>query len=260
MDNNETLVRKALQLVLDGAQLATSSNASAPLQCKESLRDIVTATDLAIDDLIARGLATTGIPVISEENEKSLVNIGSERFWVVDPIDGTVNFAHQLPNFAVSIGLVERDAFSLGFVCAPQFNELYFTLTSEQALLNGQTIQHPHTGMDQALLAASFGARACDAEYLLFKRLGETSRGCLRTGSASLNICWAAVGKLQAAYGFRAKLWDVAGALAIARAAGCSCAIVYTPGALTIDYCVGSQQVVANILSEARQFGLWSKP
>jgi myo-inositol-1(or 4)-monophosphatase len=253
------LIKIALDAVLAGAKIADEASGIKVLNNKGSLRDIVTQTDIHISELLCGKLNASGLPVISEERYDPSKDT-PDVFWVVDPIDGTVNFANGLPQFAVSVGLVENCEFKLGVVCAPSLDELYFTLNTERALLNGRPFSHVHRPLADALLAASFSAKAPQHYYTLFQQVNESTRGCLRTGSAALNICWAAAGRLQAAYGFQAKLWDLAGALAIARAAGCEIALHYQPNALTLDYCVGSKDAVEHIKSLAQKNGLWDGP
>ena len=243
--------------MLEGANIAEENCAPHVVHNKGNLRDIVTQTDIDISELLSEKLGATGLSVISEENydqSKGLPDV----FWAVDPIDGTVNFTHGLPQYAVSVGLVEHGEFKLGVVCAPAIDELYFTLNPERSLINGRPFTHVHGTNEDALVAATFSPKAPLSYYALFQQVNESTRGCLRTGSAALNICWAAAGNLQAAYGFQAKLWDVAGALAIARTAGCEIVLRYNPKEVTIDYCVGSKDVVSHIKSLAEQTGLWN--
>jgi myo-inositol-1(or 4)-monophosphatase len=254
--NNNTLIKTALGAVLAGAKIAELASGAQVVNNKGNLRDIVTQADIDISELLEKQLSVTGLPVISEEKYDPAKGT-PDVFWVVDPIDGTVNFSHDLQQFAVSVGLVENGEFKLGVVCAPALDELYFTLNTGNALLNGRPFKHEHLPREDALVAASFSAKAPKSCYDLFQQVNESTRGCLRTGSASLNICWAATGKLQAAYGFNAKLWDVAGALAIAKAAGCKVALRYQPNALILDYCVGSQDAIDHITILAQQNGLW---
>lgn len=255
--DHSTWIKVALEAVLAGAKLAEDAAAAQSIQQKDSLRDIVTSTDSRISELLLQRLGQTGLPVVSEE--AALPALDGKRFWVVDPIDGTVNFAHGLASFAVSAGLVEDGACQLGVVCAPKLDELYFTLNTDKALLNGRPFTHLHRGVDEALTAASFSARAPAAQYTLFQRVNESTRGCLRTGSAALNVCWAAVGKLQAAYGFDAKLWDVAGALAVARAAGCEVRLRPHADPMRLDYIVGSREVVEHLAGLAHDTQLWTR-
>jgi myo-inositol-1(or 4)-monophosphatase len=256
--DNSVLVQAAVGAVLAGAKLADTARATHVLHQKDSLRDIVTQTDLDIHAVLLERLGATGVPVISEEQQVAPDALPAQ-CWVVDPIDGTVNFAHGLPQFAISAGLVAGSEFQLGAVAAPALDELYFTLNSERALLNGRPFTHVHRSPDAALTAASFSAKGSAAQYALFQQVNESTRGALRSGSAALNICWAAAGKLQAAYGFNAKLWDVAGALAVARAAGCKLVVRHQSGALTLDYIVGSNEVVDHVLRLAQQNGLWEQ-
>lgn len=255
--NHSALIKVALEAVLAGAKLAENAAAAQSVQQKESLRDIVTATDTRISELLMQRLGQTGLPVISEESDARAP--GAERFWVVDPIDGTVNFAHGLAAFAVSAGLVESGQCQLGVVCAPKLDELYFTLNPDKALLNGRPFVHLHRGVEEALVSASFSGKAALAQYTLFQQINESTRGCLRTGSAALNVCWAAAGKLQAAYGFDAKLWDVAGALAVAKAAGCELRLRPHADPLRLDYIVGSREVVDHLAALAHDAQLWTR-
>lgn len=253
---NNRLIKAALGAVIAGAKIAETASGTQVVSHKGNLRDIVTQIDIDISELLGKKLAATGLPVISEENYDP-VETTPDVFWVVDPIDGTVNFAHDLPQYAVSAGLLVHGEFKLGVVCAPALDELYFTLNPERSLLNGKPFTHVHRSQQDALVAASFGAKAPLLYYAMFQQVNESTRGCLRTGSAALNICWAATGKLQAAYGFQAKLWDVAGALAIARAAGCEIILRHAPNTLTLDYCVGSQDLVRHVMNLAQENKLW---
>lgn len=254
---NSILIKIALDAVLAGARIAEAAVVTRhAVTTKGSLRDIVTETDVQISQLLEQKLSVSGLPVISEEKCDE-AQVTPDDFWVIDPVDGTVNFSHGLAQFAVSAGLVRNGKVELGFVCAPAVDELYFTLSSKSALLNGRPFSHVHRAVDEALAAASFSAKASAAHYDLFQQVNESTRGCLRTGSAALNLCWAAAGKLQVAYGFQAKLWDVAGGLAIAAAAGCEILLRHKPNTLVIDYIVGSRDVVRHVSALAKQNGLW---
>lgn len=239
-------VRLGLGAVLAGGKIAEQSIDRKAIAHKGNLRDIVTQADQTISELLIEKLTPTGIHVISEETH-SPSDLLPEDMWLIDPIDGSVNFSNGLPLYAISIGLVKGFIPQLGFVCIPSMDDLYFTLGPERALLNGRAFVHKHAILSDSLVAASFSGHPLSVEYDLFQAVNESVRGCLRTGSAALNICWVASGKLQGAYGFKAKLWDVAGALAIARAAGCEVITHRKPQSVLIDYCVGSKDVVRYI-------------
>lgn len=243
---NSDYVKLGLAAVLAGAKIAERSIDRNVIARKGTLRDIVTQADQAISELLIEKLSSTGLTVISEEAD-NYSEILPEDMWVIDPIDGSVNFSNGLPLYAISIGLLKDLTPHLGFVCIPSLDELYFTLGPEKALLNGRPFMHEHIDRSDSLVAASFSGHPTNVEYELFQAVNESMRGCLRTGSAALNICWVASGKLQGAYGFQAKLWDVAGALAVAKAAGCEVITHRKPQSLLIDYCVGSKDVVRHL-------------
>jgi myo-inositol-1(or 4)-monophosphatase len=243
--NNE-YVKLGLAAALAAAKIAEQSVDRNAIAHKGNLRDIVTQADQAISEMLIEKLSPTGIPIISEEAHYSS-DVLPEDMWVIDPIDGSVNFSNGLPLYAISISLVRGLSPQLGFVCIPSMGELYFTLSPERALLNGRPFVHEHIDRSDSLVAASFSGRPLSVEYELFQAVNEGMRGCLRTGSAALNICWVASGKLQGAYGFQAKLWDIAGALAIAKAAGCEVITHQKPHSLLIDYCIGSKDVVRHV-------------
>lgn len=257
--DDRNLLKHALKAVLAGAKIAEINGAACQVVShKGNLRDIVTDADLQISDIMERNLCGSGLPVVSEECYDSSVAIPDE-FWVVDPIDGSVNFSTGLAQFAISAGLVRGNEFPLGVICAPTLNELYFTLSSRSAMLNGRPFVHEHLSIGDTLAAASFSTSASVTHFELFRQVNETTRGCLRTGSAALNLCWAAAGKLQAAYGFQAKLWDVAGSLAVAKAAGCEAKLRIHPHSFTVDYIVGSRDAVWHIADLAKGNRLWDE-
>ena len=92
---------------------------------------------------------------------------------------------------------------------------------------------------------------------LLFKNINSLSLGCLRTGCTSMNICWTAINRFQVSYGFNVKIWDVAGALAIAKSSGCKVLINKKNNSNTLDFITGSKNAVKEILKESKKLGLW---
>jgi myo-inositol-1(or 4)-monophosphatase len=255
--DQDALIKTAVDAVLSGARIAEAAKATQVVATKGNLRDVVTQADLDVSALLEQKLSITGIPVISEERDYSQAST-PDTFWAVDPIDGTANFAHGLAQYAVCAGLVVRNEFELGVVCAPSIDELYFTLGNGRSVLNGRPISHVHSAREDALCAASFSPKAAAEQYEVFRKINESTRGCLRTGSAALNICWAAAGKLQLAYGFDAKIWDVAAAIAVAKAANCKVHVQHTPGSLTLHYCIGSQDAVDHLITFTQSMKLWA--
>lgn len=247
----------ACQAVLEGGRIARNKSLSSALRAKESARDIVTAADLAIERAIINTLSAIPYPVLSEEGADDSPDLISDAAptWIVDPIDGTANYAAGLEYYGICIGLKQGVDFPVGAVYLPRLEELY-TTQARRATLNGQRLKFRPARLDSTLVGASFSGAFHDAEhrsaqYALFGIINDRTRGCLRLGSTAVNICFTASGRLQAAYGLRTKIWDVAGAIAVAIAAGCEAIVAPCHNdPLSVDYFVGAHDAVTMIHAE----------
>lgn len=217
----------ALEAVSAAEELLAGPVDRTVVAAKGSRRELVTGLDLQLEKLLTERLSATGIAVVGEESfgPQSSFDPAGET-WLVDPIDGTVNFASGLPYYGVSVGLFSQGRFAAGAVSLPAFKELYFTYgagspAGTSAFLGGRRLRAEPSRLDDALVGASFPSRGPAQLYTLFGKVNERTRGVVRLGSAAAMICQVACGRLQAVYGFSAKAWDVAGGLAVARAAGC---------------------------------------
>lgn len=143
--------------------------------------------------------------------------------WVVDPLDGTVNYVHQLQSFAVSIGLYQAGKMRFGVILDPVTDELYTAIDQHGAYLNGQPI---HTSgcedLSQALVACSFpaGVKGDSPEVSRFVKILERCRSLRRLGSCALNMCYVAAGRLDGYWATNVSAWDSAAGIVIAREAG----------------------------------------
>lgn len=226
---------------------------------KESARDVVTETDRRIEHHIRTLLAPCGHPVLGEEGQGEnavFPPAAGQPVWLVDPLDGTANFVAGMPWFAVSVGLWCDGVCVTGAVSLPATRELFFTHGDHGAFLNGKPLKTGAgngTGLEEALIAASFSGTRGDPElrarhYALFGYLNDAGRGCLRLGSTAANIVQVAAGRLHAAYGLGARLWDAAGGLAVARQAGCALRLRLWPeDASRCDFVVGTPATVAAV-------------
>ena len=225
------------------------------LEKKETPRDLVSNVDFAIHHLLLRELGGSGIPVVSEEAQESEARM--ERSggpnWVVDPIDGTTNFVSGIPFFGISVGLVEGSKFLAGAFGMPATREIYYTISSAAAYCNEFRLKTPEAVLAQSLVGAAFSSGSCvgpearEEEFRVFGEMNDHSRGCLRLGSAGANICYAARGKLGAAYGLFVQRWDVAASLAIAKAAGSNVLLVESGSFGRLHYIVGKGPILAEI-------------
>lgn len=192
---------------------------------KESqVRNLVTEADRASEDYILERLGRE-FPEHRLKAEESGDSGGSgEPLWYVDPLDGTVNFAHSHPFFAVSIGLVMDGKPVLGAVHAPVLNETFAGEVGRGATLNGQEMRvSDTTELMESLLATGFGyARNESPDHNVdnFERLVFKARGIRRAGAAALDLAYVAAGRLDGFWELHLSPWDVAAGAAILMAAG----------------------------------------
>lgn len=143
--------------------------------------------------------------------------------WVVDPLDGTANYVHRLPNFAVSIALVRGDMVWLGVVYDPMSRELFSSIRGEGAFLHEKPIRSSGcVRMEDALVAVSFPPQVHRGSPVVgqFLNVLEQSQSIRRLGSAALNLCYVGAGRLDAYWANRLKPWDMAAGALIAEEAG----------------------------------------
>lgn len=143
--------------------------------------------------------------------------------WVVDPLDGTVNYVHSLQSFAVSIALYAEGKMRLGVIYDPVTDEMFTAIDGAGAKCNDRRI-HCSDCIDisDALIACSFraGVKRSDPEVTRFVRVLEQCRSLRRLGSCALNMCYVAAGRLDAYWATSVAAWDSAAGTVIAREAG----------------------------------------
>ena len=192
-------------------------------------RDVVTAADRESEALIQRQLRRR-FPdhVILGEEEgrgKSARDIAAKGpVWIVDPLDGTVNFVQGIPMFCVSIGYVEDGEPVLGVVHAPALGQTFVGAPGSGCFENDRRIAASVTPMlEDAIVATGFSYRRNELEDSNFENLqqiGMQSRGIRRMGSAALDLAYVASGRLDGFWELHLSPWDVAGGAALVRAAG----------------------------------------
>ncbi|MDE2658903.1 MAG: inositol monophosphatase family protein [Acidobacteriota bacterium] len=186
--------------------------------------DLVTAVDHAAETAIVECLQRLqpAVPILAEE--RGMVG-GSKtgcRF-IVDPLDGTTNFAHGFPVFAVSIAYEEGGEVVAGAVLDPVREELFTAEAGQGARLNGAPIRvSPTADLQHALLATGFpySREAMDRALDLFVRIMRRVRAVRRAGSAALDLCCVAAGRLDAFWEETLRAWDTAAGEVIVREAG----------------------------------------
>jgi myo-inositol-1(or 4)-monophosphatase len=162
---------------------------------------------------------------ILAEEETVVHDADQECRWIVDPLDGTTNFAHGYPQFCISIAFENRGIVTMGLVYDPVRQECFKAVRDGGASLNGTTIHaSPLARLDRALLGTGFpyDRRDFADRYLsYFKAFMVRSQGVRRGGSAALDLCYVASGRFDGFWEMKLKPWDVAaGALIVTEAGG----------------------------------------
>lgn len=191
----------------------------------KSLNSLVTYVDKEAEKILVNELKNC-LPqatFITEEN--TIEQQQGEWQWIIDPLDGTTNFIHQVPVFCISVALKYRDEIVVGVVYELNRNELFYASKNKGAFLNGNKIQVSTTqSMSESLIATGFPYYDFDFidTYLsFFKHLMTTTRGIRRLGSAAVDLCYIACGRFDAYFEYALSPWDVAaGALIVQEAGG----------------------------------------
>lgn len=191
----------------------------------KGLNDLVTDVDVAVEEQIQAELraAFPEDDWMGEESSEG-ARLPDGRVWIVDPIDGTTNFAYGFPVYCVSIALWDEQKPKVGVVVEVTRNEEFAAVAGEGAWLNGQLarvsdLQEPAT----ALIGTGFAYNDRDmlAAYMdLFHHLTRETQGMRRPGSAAFDLCCVASGRFQGFYEYALKPWDVAAAGLIIQEAG----------------------------------------
>jgi len=186
--------------------------------------DPVTEYDLKSEKCITDQIAKTYPEHTILTEEGSAVGGQSAYRWVIDPLDGTVNFSHGFPFYCVSIGLEYNGESLLGVVYDPERRELYSAALGQGAFLNGKRIQvSSQRNLERALLATGFAydiATARRNNLGLFARMAKIAQGIRRPGSAAIDLCWLAAGRIDGFWELDLHPWDTAAATVILREGG----------------------------------------
>jgi myo-inositol-1(or 4)-monophosphatase len=226
------LAELARSVAREAAELLADGHASAAVvQTKSSPTDVVTQMDRAAEELIRRRIlqARPGDAVLGEElGQTGQAGDGTVR-WVVDPLDGTVNYVYGLPGWAVSVAAEVAGVVVAGVVCAPLLDSLYTAQLGGGAWLESAKHADPRrlscndgVALADALVATGFGYEAPQRA-----RQGKVVAGLLprvrdirRAGAAAVDLCWVASGQVDAYYERGLHDWDLAAGSLVAREAG----------------------------------------
>jgi myo-inositol-1(or 4)-monophosphatase len=213
----ERLAREA------GAILREGYNKEHQVSYKSEI-DLVTESDHASEAFLIKEIQTNfpGGHILAEESGKT--EGMNEDIWYIDPLDGTVNYAHHVPIFCVSIAFASHGTLMLGAVYDPLRDEMFSAERGKGAFLNGKKIQVSiTTELQKSLLVTGFPYDTWNTprnNFDYFIKFAKSTQGVRRLGSAALDGCYVAAGRFDGFWELSLKPWDIAAAGLIAQEAG----------------------------------------
>jgi myo-inositol-1(or 4)-monophosphatase len=186
--------------------------------------DLVTEVDHASEDFLLSeiGRLFPGHSFLAEESGAS--EMQGDHLWIIDPLDGTVNYAHGVPIFCVSIAYSYQGQVRLGVVYDPMRDEMFGAERGKGAWVNGRPLRVSGAQeLQKSLLVTGFPYDAWNNgrnNFEYFAKLGKITQGVRRLGSAALDLCYIAAGRLDGFWEFSLKSWDIAAGGLIAEQAG----------------------------------------
>jgi myo-inositol-1(or 4)-monophosphatase len=178
---------------------------------KKGPTDFVTNADLKTEKIILNELekARPAYSIISEENGIKK-NRDKDNTWIVDPIDGTVNFLHGIPHFAISIGLLSKGEIMSGLIFDPIKNEMFYAEKNNGAFFNNQRIRVSKKNKLNECLFAAGGSKLETIKEIPFRK----------TGCAALDMAYVASGRYDGYFQSNLNLWDIAAGIILVKEAG----------------------------------------
>jgi len=210
----------AIKAARSAGQLILQKMGDKKIDHKGTFNNLVTDVDKAAEAIILEILKKEfpGDEILAEESGAS-GNKGTNRRWLVDPIDGTTNFAHSYPFFCVSIALEEAGELQMGVVLNPVADELFWAQAGGGAWLNDKQIKVSKINkLDMSLLSTGFSSNSSNMER--FNHLTNITHGVRRDGSAALDLCFIACGRTEGYWELRIAAWDVGAGILIIQEAG----------------------------------------
>lgn len=193
---------------------------------KDGVNNLVTEVDQASERLIVERIKANFPDHGYIGEEYGHAHEEAEYQWVIDPIDGTVNFAHGVPLCCVSIGIAHKGEMVLGAVYNPMINELYFAEKGKGAYLNDKLIKvSQNANFETAFLVTGFPYHFPEKTdpVKIFSHFAQKKMPIRRLGSAALDLCWVATGRFDGFWEYNLQPWDIAAGMLIAAEAGAVC-------------------------------------
>ena len=179
---------------------------------KKGPKDFVTKTDKRVEKILIEELSKSkkNFSFITEETGK-ILNKNKNVFWIIDPIDGTTNFLHGIPHFAISIALQDNGEIVIGLIFDPIKNEIFYAEKNSGSFINNNRVRvSSKSNLDECLFASN-----SEGLKLIYPKLNLRNTGC-----AALDLAYVACGRLDGFFHNKINLWDIAAGKLIIEEAG----------------------------------------
>jgi myo-inositol-1(or 4)-monophosphatase len=222
----EKLTSKVIEIAKEGGAFIRKEAKSFDLSRIEykGVKDMVSYVDKETENLLVKKLQEI-FPEAGFITEEGTVSQSETNYrWIVDPLDGTTNFLHGLPPYSISIALALEKDILLGVVYEINLDECFYAWKSGGAFLNGKKIQvSAINSLENSLIVTGFpydlGSRT--KEYFeIIQHFVEICHGVRRLGSAAVDMCYVACGRVESYFEFNVKTWDIAAGTIIVKEAG----------------------------------------
>ena len=218
----EKLVEQVKDLVLESAKFTKAGNYSITEKEGESY-NIVTSADLAVQEFLQKNLMALVPDSGFMGEEEGQRDNGTRLCWVVDPIDGTTNFARGMQQSGISVAFRVDGEYVLGVVYNPDLDDMFWAVKGNGAYLNGKRLSVSKKDFEHSVICTALCLYRKNYADICAEVLKETFLKCAdfrRFGVASLEICYVAAGRADLFFEFRLYPWDIAAAAVILREAG----------------------------------------
>ena len=232
-------------------------------ECKSGRRDVVTEYDRRVQALLVERLsaAVPGARFFCEENDRH-DDLHAGLVFIIDPIDGTMNFVRGFHHSCISVACMRRGRLAAGAIYNPYVDELFTALDGGGAFLNGRPIRVSDEGLGASVVCvgtAPYSPALADRTFALMKAAYLAGLDVRREGSAALDLCSVAAGRAGAYFELGLSLWDYAAGLLLVREAGGVCCQI-DGEALPLDpsrpsVAAGGPQALRELLALAKEIG-----
>jgi myo-inositol-1(or 4)-monophosphatase len=224
--NSEKICKEVCELVKNvGAFISTEAKTfNRDVVEEKSFNQLVSYVDKTAEKKLVEGLKKIFPDAGFITEEDTIASEEKELMWVIDPLDGTTNFVHQIPVYSISVGLIKNNKPVMGIVYEINRDELFYAWENSKAFLNGKEIcVKQNAELSKSLLATGFPYYDFDImqKYLETLRVFmKETQGMRRLGSAAVDLAYVACGRFDGFFEYGLHAWDVAGGAFIVQQAG----------------------------------------